>query len=123
MFAHRTRGSKRSFKRIVNRGKSFDPAFEKKVAAILRDVEKRGDKALFEYTKRFDGVALTAKTVEASPLEIRETLCNVTKQELAILKLAAKRIESYHKRQRLESWTYKEEGIELGQKIVPLPGG
>jgi histidinol dehydrogenase len=124
------KGFEKEFKRIVGRGKSFDPALEKKVSAILQDVEKRGDKALFEYTKRFDGVALTAKTVEASPLEIRETLCNVTKQELAILDLAARRIESYHKRQQLESWTYKEEGIELGQKIVPLsrvgvyaPGG
>ena len=62
------KGFEKEFKRIVNRGKSFDPAFEKRVSAILRDVEKRGDRALFGYTKRFDGVALTAKTVEASPL-------------------------------------------------------
>jgi histidinol dehydrogenase len=124
------KGFEREFNRIVDRGKSFDPAFEKKVSAILQDVEKRGDRALFEYTKRFDGVALTAKTVEVSPLEIREALCRVTKQELAVLKLAAKRIDRYHKRQRLSSWSYREEGIELGQKIVPLsrvgiyaPGG
>ncbi len=124
------KGFEREFNRIVDRGKSFDPAFEKKVSAILQDVEKRGDRALFEYTKRFDGVALTAKTVEVSPLEIREALCSVTKQELAVLKLAAKRIDRYHKRQRLSSWSYREEGIELGQKIVPLsrvgiyaPGG
>jgi histidinol dehydrogenase len=124
------KGFEKEFKRIVGRGKSFDPAFEKKVAAILRDVEKGGDRALFGYTKRFDGVALTAKTVEVSPLEIRETLCSVTKQELAVLKLAARRIESYHKRQRLASWSYQEKGAELGQKIVPLsrvgiyaPGG
>jgi histidinol dehydrogenase len=120
----------KEFKRIVNRGKSFDPAFEKKVSAILRDVEKRGDRALFGYTKRFDGVALTAKTVEVSPLEIREALCSVTKQQRAVLTLAAKRIDRYHKRQRLASWSYREEGVELGQKIVPLsrvgiyaPGG
>jgi len=124
------KGFEKEFKRIISRGKSFDTAFEKKVSAILMDVEKRGDKALFEYTKRFDGVALTAKTVEVSPLEIREALCSVTKQETTVLNLAAKRIERYHKRQRLETWSYKEEGIELGQKIVPLarvgiyaPGG
>jgi len=124
------KGFEKEFKRIVNRGKSFDAAFEKKVSAILLGVEKRGDRALFEYTKRFDGVALTAKTVEVSPLEIREALCSVSKQETAVLKLAAKRIESYHKRQRLASWSYREEGVELGQKIVPLsrvgiyaPGG
>ncbi len=124
------RGFEKEFKRIVDRGKSFDPAFEKKVSAILLGVERRGDRALFEYTKRFDGVALTAQTVEVSPLEIREALCSVTKQEMAVLSLAAKRIERYHKRQRLETWSYREEGIELGQKIVPLarvgiyaPGG
>jgi histidinol dehydrogenase len=124
------KGFEKEFRRIVNRGKSFDAAFEKKVSAILLGVEKRGDRALFEYTKRFDGVALTAKTVEVSPLEIREALCSVSKQEMAVLKLAAKRIESYHKRQRLASWSYREVGVELGQKIVPLtrvgiyaPGG
>jgi histidinol dehydrogenase len=124
------KGFEKEFKRIVNRGKSFEPAFEKKVSAILRDVEKRGDKALFEYTKRFDGAALTAKTVEVSPTEIWEAMCIVNKQDLAILELAAKRIERYHKRQLVESWSYQGEGVELGQKIVPLyrvgiyaPGG
>ena len=124
------KGFEKEFKRIVDRGKSFDPAFEKKVSVILQGVERRGDRALFEYTKRFDGVALTAQTVEVSPLEIREALCSVTKQEMAVLTLAAKRIERYHKRQRLETWSYREEGVELGQKIVPLarvgiyaPGG
>lgn len=124
------KGFEKEFKRIVSRGKSFDPSFEKKVSAILLGVERRGDRALFEYTKRFDGVALTAQTVEVSPLEIREALCGVTKQEMAVLTLAAKRIERYHKRQRLETWSYREEGVELGQKIVPLarvgiyaPGG
>jgi histidinol dehydrogenase len=124
------KGFEKEFKRIVNRGKSFDPAFEKKVSAILQDVEKRGDRALFGYTKRFDGVTLTAKTVEVSPLEIREALCSVTKQQRAVLTLAARRIDRYHKRQRLASWSYREEGVELGQKIVPLsrvgiyaPGG
>ncbi|MGE5838539.1 MAG: histidinol dehydrogenase [Deltaproteobacteria bacterium] len=124
------KGFEKEFKRIVSRGKSFDPGFEKKVAAILQDVEKRGDKALFEYAKRFDGLALSAQTVEVSPSEIWEAMCNVNKRDLAILKLAARRIEKYHKRQRLETWSYKEEGVELGQKIVPLarvgiyaPGG
>jgi histidinol dehydrogenase len=124
------KGFEREFRRIVSRGKSFDPAFEKKVSAILQAVEKKGDRALFEYTKRFDGVRLTARNVEVSAIEIREALCNVSRQELTILKLAAKRIESYHRRQRLASWSYREEGVELGQKIVPLsrvgvyaPGG
>ena len=124
------KGFEREFKRIVNRGKSFDPAFEKNVLAILQDVEKRGDKALFAFTKRFDGVALTARTVEVSPLEIREALCNVTKNDLSVLNLAARRIERYHKRQSMASWSYREDGAELGQKIVPLarvgiytPGG
>jgi histidinol dehydrogenase len=124
------KGFEKEFRRISNRGKSFDPVFEKKVFSILQDVEKRGDKALFEYTKRFDGVVLTSSTVEVSPTEIREAQCNVSKEELAILELSARRIERYHRRQRVKSWSCKEVGIELGQKIVPLsrvgvyaPGG
>ena len=124
------KGFEREFRRITGRGKSFDPAFEKKVFAILQDVEKRGDRALFAYAKRFDGVALTEKTIEVSPLEIREALCSVTEQERSVLELAAGRIRQYHERQRLETWSYRREGVELGQKIVPLdrvgiyvPGG
>jgi len=124
------RDFEREFKRITGRRKSFDPAFEKKVFAILQDVEKRGDRALFEYAKRFDGTALTEKTIEVSPLEIREALCSVTEQERSVLELAAARIGRYHERQRLETWSYRREGVELGQKIVPLdrvgiyvPGG
>jgi len=46
-------GFEKEFKRIISRGKSFDPGFEKKVASILQDVEKRGDKGPFRVYEAF----------------------------------------------------------------------
>ena len=74
---------------------------------------------------------VTAATVEASPEERRDAAARVDPEDLAILRLAAGRIERFHERQRQEGWEIAdEEGVELGQRILPLsrvgiyaPGG
>ena len=92
---------------------------------------RRGDEALFDYTARWDGHAVTAATVEASAEERRDAAAQVVPEDLEILRLAAGRIERFHERQRQEGWSVAdEEGVELGQRILPLarvgiyaPGG
>ena len=91
----------------------------------------RGDAALFEYTARWDGHPVTAETVDASPEEKEAAAALVPLADLDILRLAARRIERFHERQRQEGWSIAdEEGVELGQSIMPLarvgiyaPGG
>ena len=58
------------FRRIRERGRIFDPELWAAVGRIVEDVGRRGDEALFDYTARWDGHAVTAATVEASPEEI-----------------------------------------------------
>ncbi len=119
------------FQRIRERGRAFDPELWGSVGRIVDDVALRGDEALFEYTARWDGHAVTAATVEASPEERREATARVVPDDLAILHLAAGRIERFHERQRQEGWEVAdEEGVVLGQRILPLsrvgvyaPGG
>ena len=119
------------FQRIRERGRTFDPELWATVGRIVDDVALRGDEALFDYTDRWDGHVVTAATVEASVEERREAAARVDPEDLAVLRLAAGRIERFHERQRQEGWEVAdEEGVVLGQRVLPLsrvgiyaPGG
>lgn len=102
------------------------------VAGIIADIRSRGDAALLAYTNRFDRRSLK----DASSLEVPATALAAARTRIApalreALESAARRIESYHLRQRQESWQYlDEDGTLLGQRITPLdsagvyvPGG
>ena len=47
-------------------------SYTETVQAIVEDVKERGDEALFEYTRRFDGAELDADNVRVTEAEIRE---------------------------------------------------
>jgi histidinol dehydrogenase len=121
----------RYFKQIRERGRVFDPELWTSVGRIVEDVALRGDEALFDYTAKWDGHVVTAATIEASPEERKEAAAQVDPEDLAILRLAAGRIQRFHERQRQEEWSVTDEaGVELGQSILPLsrvgiyaPGG
>jgi histidinol dehydrogenase len=119
------------FCKLRQRGGTFTPKLLSTVAQIVSDVADKGDEALFKYTAKFDKYKLTAATLEVTPEEKKEALAKVTPQDLEILKLAAARIEKYHRHQIVRNWSVQdEEGVELGQRILPLrrvgiytPGG
>ena len=119
------------FRKLRQRGGTFSPELLSAVARIIKEVAAKGDTALFKYTYKFDKYKLTPKTIEVSTKEKEEALAKVSPQDWEILKLAAARIEKYHRHQINQDWSLKdEEGIELGQRILPLqrvgiyaPGG
>ncbi|WP_458411953.1 histidinol dehydrogenase [Schinkia sp. CFF1] len=99
------------------------------VLAILENVKKQGDQALFDYTAKFDGVKLTSLKVTAE--EIEEAYGIVDEQLVGYIREAAENIRDYHRRQVRQSWiTTAPDGTILGQKITSLdavgvyvPGG
>jgi histidinol dehydrogenase len=119
------------YQQITQRGRVFDENLWTVVKEIVEDVARKGDKALFEYTHRLDGHALTADTVAVSEEELEEAAARVEDSDLAIMQQVAKRIEAFHRHQITEDWTISDEpGATLGQRIVPLdrvgiyaPGG
>jgi len=119
------------FRRIRERGRIFDSELWAAVGRIVEEVGRRGDEALFEYTARWDGHAVTAATVEASADERTAAAAHVLPEDLEVLRLATGRIERFHEHQRCEGWSvHDEDGVELGQRILPLarvgiyaPGG
>jgi histidinol dehydrogenase len=99
-----------------------DPATGQRVADIISGVRQRGDQALLEYTNAFD----QRRVVDVSGLEIDAAQMQRALQRLPVslrdaLHAAAARIESYHQRQRQESWQYHDaDGTLLGQRITAL---
>ena len=104
---------------------------ESVVAAIIEDVRRRGDAALIEYTNRFDRVTLTADRLRVTEAEIKRATAQVPAKTLAALKLAARRIRDYHRRQMPKGLSYRDAaGLRLGARWTPVaaaglyvPGG
>ena len=99
------------------------------VRDILKDVKENGDRALFAYCEKFDGARLSS--LQVTKEETEEALSLVEPEFLEILKKAAKNIRRFHEKQVRASFILnEEEGVVLGQKIIPVdraglyvPGG
>lgn len=116
---------------LLKRDPNNYSAYEDTVQAIVDDVRARGDEALFEYTKKFDGAELSADNIRVTQAEIQEALSQVDPNLLAVMKKSMKNIREYHEKQRQYSWfDSKPNGTILGQKVTALssvgvyvPGG
>jgi histidinol dehydrogenase len=101
------------------------------VAAILEDVRRRGDAAVVEYTNRFDRVSLAAERLRVARTEIDQAIASVPAKTISALKLAARRIRDYHRRQMPKGFSYRDAaGMRLGSRWTPItaaglyvPGG
>jgi histidinol dehydrogenase len=118
-------------KKILGRRGTRQGQVERRVAEIVDAVQKQGDRALLRYTRLFDRVRLSPATMEVKSPEIERALGDVPRRDLTTLRLAAKRIAAFHRRQLQKSWQYRDPlGMVLGQRITPLervgvyvPGG
>lgn len=99
------------------------------VSDIIENVKQKGDKAVLEYCKKFDGAELSSLLV--SEEEIDKAVASVEPEFLEILKKSAANIRKFHQRQVRNSFIINDEnGIVTGQKIIPVdraglyvPGG
>ncbi len=105
--------------------------FEGSVAEIVANVRKNKDKAIFEYSKKFDGADINADNILVTDEEIKEAYEKVDETLLNVMRKALVNIRSYHEKQKQNSWIATEDnGSILGQKVTPLqrvgvyvPGG
>jgi histidinol dehydrogenase len=116
---------------LESRGEQASAKVELAVRGIVDGVRRRGDVAVFAYTKRFDGVTLTPRTVEVPRAEMAAAAASLPMPVRRALQLAARRIAAFHRRQRQGSWSFRDAtGARLGQQVRPLdrvgvyvPGG
>ena len=123
------------FKARLHWSAEADAAIEERVAAILADVQLRGDAAVLDCTQRFDGLTVASvQALELTQAELKAAFEGLPAAQRTALQAAAARVRSYHEAQKKasgESWSYRDEdGTLLGQKVTPLdrvgiyvPGG
>lgn len=90
---------------------------EDKVRSIIKDVRKNGDKALLEYTEKFDGVKMTSLEVDKEQMEW--ALKEINKSLLDALKFAAECIAAYHTEQK-KILLRESKSKKLGWLVRPL---
>ena len=116
--------------RLDARSNMTNEEVQTKVKEIVRRIRAEGDKALFEYTEKFDHVQLDSKSVLVTREEIQAAYDAASFEWLTAMQEAAARIRDFHEKQKQNTWINFEKGMALGQKITPLsragvyvPGG
>ena len=104
---------------------------EATVTEVLQTVQRKGDRALFDYTREFDRCELTADTLQVSGAELDAAYQQVSKELLDSIQLAAQQIETFHRQRVPQSWVqFDDDGIVLGKRYTAVdraglyvPGG
>ena len=121
----------KNFEKLLSSKREDSLDVDLSVREIIEAVIENGDKALIDYTQKFDRISLTADNLRFTQSEVEEQAAKVTDKNRKALELAAARIESYHKKQLPDNafWT-DESGVGLGWRWSPVaaaglyvPGG
>ena len=109
-----------------------DGAVNNTVNDIIQAIREQGDQALLDFTNRFDGwQAADAEALEIPLDRLRQAWEGIPADQQQALQHAVERVQDYHQRQKIDSWSYTEaDGTLLGQQVTPLdrvglyvPGG
>lgn len=115
--------------KVNSRGAKGNAEVESKVAVILKSVRERGDEAVRELTREFDG--FEPRHFRIDPAEIQRLAGQADPKLRKILRQAKQNIWAFHQHQKENSWDFEaEDGVRLGQRVRPLqsvglyvPGG
>lgn len=116
---------------LLKRSPNSYGQYEETVKDILADVKENKDKAIFEYTKKFDKADINAQNIRVTEEEIEEAYTLVDDSLVEVIRKALVNIRDYHMKQKQYSWfDTTPQGTMLGQKVTPLekvgvyvPGG
>ena len=115
----------------LRRKESLGDSKQASVKRIVDEVKRNGDRALFKYTRKFDGFILSQEKVRVSQEEIERSKRAVSKEVRSYLRIAAKRISEYQKKRLPREKTFTDPlGNRLGWVVRPIervgiyiPGG
>ena len=114
---------------LKNRAADSDKNVIPVVSEIIENVRKTGDKAVYDYTVKFDGKAPEKAEISAEDIDALISSCEPL--YLETIKKAADNIKDFHQRQLQQSWlTTKNNGVIMGQRVrglkrvgIYVPGG
>ncbi len=125
-------GFEAGFQNLLNQKRESDADVNAAVLDILNAVRQHGDKAVLDYTNQFDRLSLSSPAeLRVTNEEVRQAVESCDEETLNALKVAAKRIEAYHLKQKPDDLSYVDEDqIQLGYRWTPIeqvglyvPGG
>jgi len=109
-------------------GKVLSP--DQAVDRILADVQKKGDSALFSYTRKLDGFAATVSNVLVKKEEIKKAFKTIPPALVDSLKVAIEHIRAFHEKEKPQDWVEKTKTVNWWQRWTPVdqvgvyvPGG
>lgn len=116
---------------LLKRSPNSYGKYESSVQEILENVKRDRDKALFGYTKKFDGADISKDNILVTEKEIQEAYEQVDEQLIDVIRKSMKNIRAFHRKQLQNSWfDSRPDGTILGQKVTALhrvgvyvPGG
>ena len=125
----RNDGNNEQYKKLINKSQMDISEVTEAVEAIVKNVRQNGDRAVLEYTSKFDKVSLV--DLRVTDQEINEAYEKIDEKLLATIRRAKCNIESFHSNQKEKSWfTTEKDGVILGQVYralalvgVYVPGG
>lgn len=105
---------------LLKRSPNNYSEYEETVDEILSNVKENGDRALFEYTLKFDKYQLTPDNIRVTREEIQEAYAQMDPELVEVIKRSVANIRAFHEKQLRNSWfDAKEDGTILGMKITP----
>lgn len=118
-------------KNLLNRNPGSYTSYESTVNEIIENIRSNGDKALFDYTLKFDKCEINEGNIRVTADEIKEAIDSLDPEFIEVMKKSAENIRVFHEKQKRNSWIdTKEDGSILGQRILPIeisgvyvPGG
>ncbi len=116
---------------LLGRNPGSYSEYEATVNDIITNIRQNGDKALFEYTSKFDKCEISAENILITRQEIEDAYKKLDPAFVEVMKKSAENIRVFHEKQKRNSWIEtKEDGSILGQRILPIeisgvyvPGG
>ncbi len=111
----------RKLQAILSRTTDFEPQLLAYVQEIVRAVRERGDDAVLEYTREFDGVALTADRMRVPGSDIEAAYRDADPDLIKTITAAADNIRRFHDVQKQTSWFIEDgDGVVLGRRVLPI---
>ncbi|MFA6320877.1 MAG: histidinol dehydrogenase [Candidatus Omnitrophota bacterium] len=110
-----------SFKKLCERNSGRNKRVTESVRNIIDNVKLSGDDAVIKYTKKFDGVKLSAKDLRVSECEMSGAYQDIKPEFVSTLKVILENVQKFYKKQLKRSWKIKDEdGVLLGEQVMPL---
>ena len=121
IYQYPSKSAEKRVKDTIDRGLGFSRQDHEMVETYLNDVKTRGDKALVEYTNKFDSDKVTIDSLKVTQKEFDIALKNVDASFLKSLDRSVTQLEYFHSKQKENSWIdTPRSGVILGQLVKPV---